>query len=192
MQKYFSEFTVEIIDNQFSKDNINYPKTAVIKFFNNNKLLSEEEFGYADSNYISKYIKENNELQLNYAYIENIDLEFLKAKVYSEKIILENFSAKNAFFHSPEKDINFSEILFEGKLIDFNSTYFICKTLNFSFSIFFAELNDFSNCFFKCDTVNFSKTSFSDGDVIFKNSVFSEGIKDFENIEFQEGKVIFV
>ncbi|NOZ35122.1 MAG: two pore domain potassium channel family protein [Chlorobi bacterium] len=192
MQKYFTEFTVEIIDNQFIRDNVNYPKTAVIKFFNNNKLLSEEEFGYADSNYINQYIKANNELQLNYAYIENIDLEFLKAKVYSEKIILENFSAKNAFFHSPEKDINFSEILFEGKLIDFNSTYFICKTLNFSFSVFFAELNDFSNCSFKCDTVNFSKTSFSDGDVIFKNSVFSEGLKNFENIEFQEGKVIFV
>lgn len=193
MQKYFSDFTVEIIDNQFQKDNFNYPQTALIKFLDSEKkILSEEEFGYADSNYIKKYINRNNELQLDYAYTEDFDISFLKTKVYSEKVILENFSAKNAFFNSSEKEINFSEILFEGKLIDFNNTYFVSETLNFSFSVFFTENTDFNNCLFKCDTVNFSKTSFSEGNVIFKNSVFHKGIKDFQNIEFQEGRVSFI
>ncbi len=193
MQKYFSEFTVEIIDSQFQKDEYIYPKTVLIKFFDTDKkILSEEEFGYADSEYIKKYINQNNELQLDFAYIENFDIEFLRAKVYSEKVILENFSAKNAFFNSPEKEIFFSEMLFEGKSIDFNNTYFISKTLNFSFSVFYSENTDFGNCLFKCETVNFSKTSFSDGNVIFKNSVFHNGIKDFQNIEFQEGRVSFI
>lgn len=193
MQKYFSDFTVEITDNQFNKDNFNYPKTALIKFFDaEKKLLSEEEFGFADLNYIKKYINQNNELQLDYAYTENFDISFLKAKVYSEKVILENFSAKNAFFNSSEKEINFSEMLFEGKLIDFNNTYFVSETLNFSFSVFFTENTDFSNCLFKCGTVNFSKTSFTEGNVTFKNSVFHKGIKDFQNIEFQEGRVSFI
>ncbi len=193
MQKYFSEFTVEIIDKEFQIDNFNYPETALIKFFDADKnLLSEEKFGYADSSYIKTYINQNNELQLDYAYTENFDIEFLRKKVYSEKVILENFSAVNAFFNNSEKDLNFSEMLFEGKLIDFNNTYFISNTLNFSFSVFFTEKTDFSNCLFKCDIVNFSKTSFSEGDVIFKNSVFHKGIKDFQNIEFQEGRVSFI
>ena len=193
MQKYFEKFTVKITDSRFEKDSFIYPKTVSVSFFDSNKkLLSEEQFGYADADYIRKYINQNNELQLDYAYIDKFDIEFLRAKIYSEKVILENFSAKNAFFNNAEEDINFSEMLFEGKHIDFSNTYFIGKTLNFSFSVFFTGNTDFTNCLFKCETVNFSKTSFSDGDVSFKNSVFHEGIKDFQNIEFQEGRVSFI
>ncbi len=193
MQKNFSEFTVKIIDKEFEKDKNIYPKTALIQFFDDNKkLLSEEEYGYADNKFIKKYITENNELQLDYAYAENFDIEFLRAQVYSDKLILENFSAENAFFNSNEKEINFSEILFEGKNIKFNNSTFVCNNLNFSGSVFFTEETDFENCYFKCNTVNFSKTSFSEGNISFKNSLFSDGLKNFENIEFQEGRVSFI
>ncbi len=193
MQKHFTEFTVEIIDSQFKKEQFSYPRTALIKFLDTEKkILSEKKFGYADAVFIKKYIAENNELQLDYAYIENFDISYLKNAVYSEKIILANFSAKEAFFNSPDNEINLSEILFEGKQINFSNTYFITDNLNFSFSVFFTENTDFSYCVFKCNNINFSKTSFSDGDINFKNSVFHNGLKDFQNIDFQNGKVSFI
>ncbi len=193
MQKNFSKFTVKIIDKEFEKEHTKYPKTALIQFFDDNKnMLSKEEYGFADSAFIKKYLNENNELQLDYAFIEKLDIEFLRKQIYSDKLILENFSSENAFFYSPETEINFSEILFEGKKIKFSNTIFFTPSLNFSDSVFFTEETDFSNCYFKCGIVNFSKTSFSEGDISFKNSVFSEGLKDFQSIEFQEGKITFI
>ncbi|NPA68306.1 MAG: two pore domain potassium channel family protein [Chlorobi bacterium] len=192
MQTKFSEFTVKIIKKPFEKEGFKYPETAVVTFLDSEKKITDEQtFGYADAAYLNKYLRENNELQLDYAYIENFNIDFLKAEIYSEKIILPNFSAKEAFFFS-EKEINLSGILFEGKYINFGNTYFVCKTLNFSYSVFFAETTDFSYSVFKTNIVNFSKTTFSDGDFIMKNTIFSEGIKDFQNIEFQEGKKSFI
>ncbi|MCF6365337.1 MAG: potassium channel family protein [Bacteroidales bacterium] len=193
MHRYFTDFKVEIADVQFKFKEFTYPKTAVIKFFSSeNKLISEEKLGYADIDFIKSYIEKNSELRLDYCFVENYNLDFLKSQIHGQKIILSNFSASNTFFNSPGSDIDFSGILFESKNVDFNNTCFNCKNLNFSESSFFAETVDFSNTAFKCETVNFSKTSFSEGDVSFKNALFSEGIKDFRRIEFQNGKVIFI
>ncbi len=193
MQKYFSEYKVEIIDHEFIKEGFSYPKTVIISFFNKDKKqIAEEQFGYADSLYVNEYIKQNSELQLDFAFVENFDIEFLRKKVYSQKIILENFSAKNAFFSSEAKDINFSEMLFKNKIVDFSGTYFIANRLNFSASSFYSEETDFSDCFFNCNTINFSKSKFPEGNVLFKNSYFKNGTKSFENIEFLGTKVNFV
>ena len=193
MQRYFSDIKVEIIEESFKKENFGYPKTALISFFDyDNKKISEEKFGYVDNKFIQEYIKEHNELQLDYAYIENFDLSFLRSEVNSQKVILTNFSASNAFFNSSNNELNFSEVLFESKIVNFSDTCFLCTTLDFLNSSFFSELVDFSNTLFKCNYVNFSKTTYSETDVIFKNAVFSDGIKDFQNINFPAGKVLFV
>jgi len=193
MHRYFTDFQIEITDVQFKFEEFIYPKTAVIKFFSSEKkLISEEKFGYADISFIKSFIEENSELRLDYCFIDNYNLDFLKSKIQDQKLILSNFSASNAFFNSPDADLDFSDILFESKNVNFNNTCFNCKNLNFSNSSFFAESVDFGNTVFKCESVNFSKTAFSEGDVNFKNAIFSEGIKDFRRIEFQDGKVTFI
>ena len=192
MHKCFKEFEIVITDDEFKFEDFSYPKTVTIKFVNTEKNSnSDKKFGYADNEYIENYLQNNNELKLDSCFIDNINLEFLRTKVNNQKITLSNFSAKNSFFYSKE-DIDFSNILFENTIIDFNSTCFHCKTLNFTKSSFFANVVDFSNTIFNCETVNFSKTSFSEGDISFKNAIFSKGLKDFQNIEFQKGKISFI
>ena len=188
MHKCFLEFEILITEEEFNFGEFKYPKTVTIKFLNNEE---EKKYGYADNKYIEKYINTNNELKLDYCFVENIDLNFLKSKVKDKKIILSNFSAQNSFFYSTEL-IDFSNILFENDVVDFNNTCFQCKTLNFSKSSFFAKSVDFSNTIFNCEVVNFSKSSFSEGEVSFKNAIFNNGLKDFENIDFQSGKVSFI
>ena len=193
MQRYFAEIEVEILNTKFEKENSSYPKTAIVSFFDENKIkISEKSFGYADTNYIKNYINDNNEIQLDHCLIENFDIAHLKPKLYSEKIILSNFSASGSIFYSKETDIDFSDIIFESSTVNFNHSGFICNDISFSNSAFYSEFVDFSDTFFKCDIVNFSKTKFSEAEVSFKNALFSIGLKDFQNIEFLGGKAIFV
>ncbi len=193
MHSNFSDFKVEIKKDEYKFNDFIYPKTAFIKFYDTeHKLINEEKLGYADLSFIKQYIETNSELRLDYCFIDNYNLDFLKSKIKEQKLILSNFSASHSFFNNPDSDIDFSDILFESKIVDFKNTCFNCKTLNFSNSSFFAETVDFSNTLFKCEAVNFSKTSFSDGEISFKNAQFSEGNKDFRKIEFQNGKVLFI
>lgn len=186
MHNCFLNFEIEIIDEVFILEDFKYPKTVIVKFPNKDKV----KYGYANNNFIKNYINTNNELKLDYSYIDNIDLSFLK-KQSKDKIILSNFSAKSALFIS-DGNIDFSNIIFENTKIDFSKTCFHCKTLNFTKSTFFAQEVDFSNTIFNCETVNFSKSKFSESDVTFKNAIFNDGLKDFQNIEFSEGKVTFI
>ncbi len=193
MQRLFSYFEVDIINDKYEYKDFIYPKTAIIKYFSSKKkLLSEEKKGFADNKYIEDYITSNNELQLDYCLIEHYNLNFLKSKILEKKIILSNFSASNSIFYNKNEDLYFSNVLFESKKINFKNTIFCCNTIDFSNSSFFAEETDFSDTLFRCKNVNFSKSSFSEGNVTFKNAIFSDGHKDFQNIEFQHGKVLFI
>ncbi len=193
MQRYFKKIEVEILDKKFEKENSSYPKTAIVSFFDENKTkINEESYGYANEDYIKEFISKNSELQLDHCLIENFDISYLKPKIYSEKIILSNFSASHSIFYNKENNIDLSDILFESNNVDFSNTCFIGKDINFSGSAFYADFVDFSNTKFKCDKLIFSKAKFSEAEVSFKNAIFSSGLKDFQDMEFHGGKIIFV
>jgi len=187
MHKCFLEFEIIITNDKFKFEEFVYPKTVTINFLDTKKHNISKKYGYVDNDFIKKQVENNKELQLDYCFIEDIDLNYL-----NKKRILNNFSATNSFFHSKDKNIDFSNILFEGMKVDFSKTCFHCKTLSFAKSTFSVKIFDFSDTTFNCENVNFSKTSFSECDVSFKNSFFNKGVKDFQDIEFQDGKVIFI
>ncbi len=193
MYSNFSDYKVRILKETYLYNDIQYPQTAFVEFYNkNNELIASEKFAFIDNSFILEHIRVYGEIQLEHSFIENFDLSLLRENLEGKKLILNNFSAANCIFNNPDSIIDFSNVLFDSDTINFENTIFNCKKLNFSNSSFFAKETDFSNTFFKTELVNFSKTFFSDGDVSFKNAIFSEGNKDFQNIQFQHGKVIFI
>ncbi len=193
MERFFTRIEVDIQDREYKLNDSSYSKTAIIKFLDEKlNVLVVSELGYADSNYIKEYILKNHELQLDNCLIEDFDIDFLRLQNGGEKLVLSNFSSKNSIFYSPDKPVNFSQILFESEIVTFHNSLFICQQVSFAKSVFFADLVDFSNILFKSESVNFSGAKFSEAEVNFKNAIFSEGLKDFQTMEFLNGKVSFI
>ncbi|MBI2279798.1 MAG: hypothetical protein HYU68_03790 [Bacteroidetes bacterium] len=105
------------IENQpFVYENLTTTKTAVVKTFANQKLISVNKYGVIDVNEVYQKIIANQPIDISYGYVHNFSVKELK-KQYdlseNDAVSLVKFKAKNAFFET-EKTIDFSRVKFVG------------------------------------------------------------------------------
>ncbi len=126
MVSHLNNFSVDIKNLKFVTDEgKTLPKTAILTFNEtDNRNKKVELYGYIDTDEIYKLIDDNQDICLDYCYIERLSLtEYRNTKDLGKKDIIKikSFSAKNAFFNSLVK-IDFSFTEFEnrtGKLREF-------------------------------------------------------------------------
>jgi len=171
------------------------PKTAIITFNEPDKAGKKVElFGYLDSEDIYKLIEDNQDLCLDYCYIDKLSLsEYRSIHDLGKKdyVKLKSFSAKNSFFNSQVKiDFSFTEI--ENGDVNFEHSAFVRGDISFNSTLFPEGSVNFAYVVFNCDSIDFANAIFRKGEVTFKNAVFTKGTKDFQYADFSEGDVNFI
>jgi hypothetical protein len=210
MERYFSEFKVEIISEPFISENLETKQTVLISLFDEHtRFIEKIRLGYIEIKEIFIKIDKNESLNLSNCYIEGFSLEKYRNSRNLEDnqmILLKDLNCENSFFSSGTD---------EEKIIDFSFSIIETEIANFKNCIFAgSEGLFFDNSIFNCDTifdytlfnfldVSFSKNEFCGDIVSFKNSIFRKGQKKFEgntytckevlfvNTEFSEGDFIF-
>jgi hypothetical protein len=147
MERYFSEFKVEISKEPYINDNLKTKQTAIISLFNEQKEPIETlKLGFLEIKDIFNHIDKKESLNLSNCYIEGFSLEkYRKSRNLDDKqmILIKNLNCENSFFSS---DSNLESI------IDFRHSIIESESANFKNCIFAGSdgLN-FDNSIFKCD-----------------------------------------
>jgi len=198
MERYFSRFSVEVLDENFKNELVESGKTALITFFDNNdEAIEQLRLAYKNLNDIYSAIDSKGNLHFPSCYIEGFSLakyRFDKNLSNSHKISLQEVNFEGSFFHNVEKQdvIDFSHVEFLGKEINFRNCIFSgAKALNFNFSSFRSETY-FDYALFHFIDVSFSNAHFESQALSYKNAIFRGGLKHFENIHFRCSEVSFV
>ena len=147
-----------------------FSSSATIHFFDeNDKVASVLKLGVMTQEEIFRRIENNEILNLNQTYISNFSLSDYRIKKglnETETVILNNFSAKKAFFD--------------------------CELItDFSYADFSGETTNFEGCIFGNNAVTFANARFLGDDVMFKNSKFGTGSVSFQSVSMGNGLVSF-
>lgn len=191
----FITYKVKIRDIEFiTPEGVKFDSTAVINFFDiNRKEVLYKELGYIDKNTIYEKIKNGENINLSYCYIEDFSILDYR-KIYElakeELINVKSFMAKESIFDAVDTT-DFSFICFQNSNVSFQNSLFIHGGVNFNACIFEDGQVSFNSCVFRLGNVNFSNTNFGHGGIDFKNVNFGEGIKDFQYAYFGNGDVLF-
>ncbi len=195
-----------------------FSSSATIHFFDeNDKVASVLKLGVISEEEIFRRIENNEILNLNQAYISNFSLSEYRIKKglnETEPVILNNFSAKKAFFDC-ELITDFSYADFSGETTNFEGCIFGNNAVTFANARFLGDDVIFKNskfgtgsvsfqsvgmgkglvCFNKVNfgkgNLNFVDANFGHGNVDFKNAIFGEGIVDFKFAKFLTGEISF-
>ena len=201
------EFKVEISDKPFTtSEGILLHKTVHVVFYDEyGKKIRASEYGYIDAPHLYEKIKAGDSVNLNDCCVMDFSLTDYRTKYNlpeREKIVLKNFSAKNAFFDC-ESWIDFSYAEFHGSKTSFESSVFTNGTVNFNGADFgqgnvsFRRTTfgngklDFQYAKFGTGNVTFQYAHFGHGDVSFVNTDFGDGHVDFHSIVFGDGAIDF-
>jgi uncharacterized protein YjbI with pentapeptide repeats len=192
---YFHKFKVEIVNKPYyTETGINYPKTAVISFYNQHeRLIGIDDYGYLPTADVYDRIEHDKALNLDECYVKDFSFTAYRRLILMNKadsVKLKNVSAKNAFFHSTHV-IDFSHLDIESGTSDFSGCCFIAYELTFINTKFGSGNVDFSYSLFRNEKNDFSNIIIDEGDIIFKNSIFTSGIKNFQYAAFGKGFVNF-
>ena len=204
----FYTFKVKIKDKSFNtSDNIVYPQTVAISFFNEySQEISYVELGYISIDEVYKKIYQKEPLNLNEVFIENFSIDEYKKKYgINETVNIEliDFSAQKTIFHSDSQTL-FDGIIFKNKPVSFEKSLFIKGSVNFDNVIFEEGNANFNSVIFFNGNVSFYNVNFVKGNINFKNSTWGLGIKNFQyafwgndnvffaNSTFADGNISFV
>lgn len=188
-------YNVEIIDKPFEVEKGPvYDKTAKVSFYNHvGKIADRIEYGLVDLNILYEQIKNEENINLNSAYVLNLSLTDYKKKYEigeHDTVTINGLSAKQAFFDC-EVSIDFSYAVFMGRKTVFEKSIFGNGIVNFT-SANFAEGNiSFKHARFGEGKVLFNDAVFGGGDVSFQEAMFGEGNLYCVNTNFGSGKVDF-
>jgi len=196
IQPYFYSFSVNIIDKPFYLGNdISYPSTAVISFFNaQGQLLFAEDYGHLTTREIYDRIELNKSVVLDYCYVKNFSFKTYRRfhlLPKDDKIHIERISVKRAFFDS-DFEIDFSGLILEKSEANFVECCFAKGAVNFMNTYFGNGLVDFSYALFRGNKCDFSNSVFGIGEVSFKNAIFIDSFKNFQYTDFGKGDISFV
>lgn len=193
MDRYFHEFTVDIVDEDFKFKDVSYPKTAVIKL-RNNETETEEivKKGFIDVETIYDKLDKNQPINLDYCYIENFSIKEFKKKYNIEQnqiFEIKSFSAEHSFINNSSGNLAFdlSELIIYGEKFSLNNAIIAAKEYSFSRTVFKSGISDFEYILFHNGMVDFSHSKFNYDNVSFKNAVFKTGDVVFEDAEFKYG-----
>jgi len=199
MERYFSKFNVEIIDERYEGEFLKTENTAVLSFFDaKNEVIDQLKYGYIEPESIYLRIEKNQALMFPGAYIDGFSLSLYRKKhslEYNHKLILKDVNFEGAFFdysHSEETLSDFTNAEFDGEQCNFKNTAFVrVKKISFEHSIFSCS-TFFDYSLFNHIDVSFSNTVFKCQLLSFKNSVFKTGLKQFEDAAFHCEEVSFL
>jgi len=197
MKRNFENYSVQILDKEFDKDNIFFSKTAEITLLGeNDKIIEVVELGYLEIEKMYDLIERDFTIHLDQCYIANFSLsEFRKLKNYKDiSIKIRTFTAENSFFDLTDETIetiDFSSAWITNGPFSLNNAIF-AKAITFEKTIFPIGGVDIQYAFFRDGNVTFSGAVFNDGELTFKNTIFGKGTKFFDNIHFGVGEKIFV
>ncbi len=197
MERYFSKFNVEIIDEKFDSELVSAEKTAVVSLFDeNNDVIEQLKLALVQPKSIYKKIENAEPLIFPHSYIDGFSLsEIRKDNDEQIKIKIYDLNFENSFFDYSEEEqskIDFSNVEFTGELTNFKNTAFLrASEINFSNSLFAGSVS-FEYSLFNNLDVYFSNTIFKGQIVSFKNAIFKKGVTDLENASFHSEEVSFV
>ena len=197
MTRYFNKFTIKKLNQPFKSEYINTKTSVLISFFDDDgKLIEENSYAEILVEKIYNKIKNNKTINIDNCFIEGFSLtQYRKQAKLSkdEKIIINDFSASNAFFYnsSENNNIDFSNSEFNSPKLNFTNTYFISEnSISFKNTVFNSDvLFDYS--LFRNVDVSFNNSIFNKELISFKNTVFTNGIKKFEHIKFKSANLNF-
>ena len=185
-------YQTQIENQQFVCENLITTKTAVVKTFLNQKLISVTKYGVIDVNEIYQKIIDQQPVDLSFGYLQNFSIQNLKKLNNLNEttvVSLQKFKAKNAFFET-ENTIDFSKVKFTGGA-DFSDSIFSNGELSFYSSKFEDGNVKFKQTYFGSDSVNFQYAKFGKGEVNFINACFNGELVSFVNTSFDDGNISF-
>lgn len=189
-EHHLLRYEVEETDHPFQS----YQRTAVVSFFDeNNKKVSVYKYGIVSLDEIYKKIGAGEAVNLNHAYIKNFSLtDYRTNKGFDDHvfIVLNNFSAKKAFFDCDiTNDFSYAE--FKGTKITFESAIFGNGNTNFLSANFNHCDVSFKKAKFGSGSTSFKSVKFGDGGITFNNTNFGTGNLSFVDADFSNGNVDF-
>lgn len=192
----YTSFKVDIKKLKFTTDEgIRFPKTAIVSFIVPGKNQPVVElFGYVDEEEVYGWIDEGKPVVLDNCYIPKFSLaEFRALRKLSpkEKVVINGFSARNAFFDTPVQ-FDFSNALFRDGDISMEHAFFSRGEISFDSAVFENRKIDFSYARFPDNHFDFKNVKISDASIIFKNARFGNGLKDFQYSEFRGSELNFI
>lgn len=188
--RYFSKYTVNIVDQPFTHtDALHLSQTARITFFDEQGAeLHCLNLGYMSADSVRDLLKGGGTINLDYCYIPDF-LGKEQNDTPSESLNIQGLSAKHTLFDSSDDHIiDFSSLIFEGD-VNFNSAFFFGST-SFNATQFLGD-SSFDYALFEQGHVDFSQAVFK-GQVSFKNTIFKSGKKLFESVDFGTQSKSFV
>lgn len=198
MERYFSRFSVEVLDENFKNELIESDKTALISFFDDrNEAIDQLRLAYKEANEVYSKITSQESLNFPNCYIKGFSLlNYRRDNNLSnnQKILFKDVNFEGSFFDGIDKQdiIDFSHVDFVGEEINFRNSVFLgAKALNYNFSSFRGETY-FDYALFHFIDVSFSNAQFEGPVLSYKNAIFRGGLKHFENIHFRCSEVSFV
>lgn len=198
MNRDFSRYTVEIIDNEFTKNGLTYPKTAFIAIETIKKVNKEVEVPVKKEIETNEGTKTVVETTIEIREEPKIEQESLELGfIETEKIYeLIDAGADIVLDYCYIKNFSLSRYR-ESRKLDENM---YVKLKKFSASNAFFDTDemaenlkiDFSFCDFRDTEVNFNKTVFGTGGTTFEAALFGDKYVDFEYTLFYDGNTEFI
>ncbi len=191
----YLSFQVEITKENFTAESgETFPNTAVVSFVVAGRTKPIIELlGFLEEEDIYKWIDEGKTINLDQCYISRLSLENYRVSRGLDKksvVVIENFSARNAFFDS-HQSFDFTHSIFKGESFDITSSWLHRGAFNFDSAVFECKLVSFHDVKFSDYRFDFKNVVIGNAEVNFKNAIFGTGDKDFQYTEFGEGDVIF-
>jgi uncharacterized protein YjbI with pentapeptide repeats len=191
----YANYQVSVKNENFtSSDGRTCRKTALISIYTKKgEILGQNSFGVIDPDTIYEMISSGSQIVLDEFYIADFSLSAYRLRHNIDKkepVIINGFSARNAFFEGRET-IDFSYASFKDGNKSFEGTHFGKGKVIFTGATFGNGNVVFSNTYFRDGNIEFTGSAFGDGDFIFRNAVLRDGRKDFQDIHFGKGEVSF-
>lgn len=208
MERIFSNYKVEIIDENYKSDKLITEKTALISYYDKDDVLIETaKLGCVEQEAIQQKIRNNEDLFFPNCYIKGFSLEELRCNSSDPGSVLKlnNLNFESSFIEPGSGDgkLLLNDVEFHGEITNFKNCFFLhLKTLSFK-NVTFTTNTYFDYSYFDAEEINFSNTRFLGDYISFKNSIFKAGDKTFEstfykckevsfiNTEFGEGDLLF-
>ncbi len=198
MERYFSKFNVEIIDEDFNNELVKSEKTAVVSLFDEkNTVVEQLKLAYVEPEKIYLKIKNNQALNFPGSYVDGFSLSEYRQKndLGNAKIKINGLNFEGSFFDNSideHAEMDFSNSEFSSDLVNFKNTVFLrTSCLSFNSCLFSGSVS-FEYCLFNYLDVSFSGAIFRGQSISFKNAVFKSGAISFEDVSFHSEDVSFV
>jgi hypothetical protein len=189
----YSSYQVNIENGpaRSSEGDLPHRQALITLYDNSGNEIDALKLYAPDISEVYEKIFRNEEVNLDNCYVHGFSLSAFRKIFELEKnhpIVLESFSAKNAFFEA-QVATDFSYTEFKGE-VSFEGACFGRGKVMFNNSIFAAGAN-FSGTYFHTGHIEFIGARFGTGDFLFKNALFNDGLKDFSDVKFGAGEITF-